>query len=69
MKITDFYHNRYSLWIDLRTGDGKRLRQTQSRVLLEIKRTATTKNLLCHIFILSDAILNVSGGEFSNIEY
>ena len=76
MKITNFYDNKYALWIDLRTtsnknstGDGKRLKQTQSGVLLEIKRTATTKNLMCHIFILSDASLNVSGGEFSKIAY
>ena len=76
MNITDFYNDKYSLWIDLRTTynkdcikDGKRLQQTQSGVLLGIKRTATTKNLMCHIFILSDASLSVSGGEFSNIEY
>ena len=76
MKITDFYDNRYALWIDLRTtcdknstGDGKKLVQTQSGVLLEIKRTATAKDLLCHIFILSDALLEISGGDFSNISY
>ena len=76
MKITDFYDDKYALWIDLRstssknsTGDGKRLVQTQSGVLLEIKRTATTKDLTCHIFILSDAILNIKNGEFVKIEY
>ena len=76
IKITDFYDDKYALWIHLRTtsdknstGDVKRLKQTQSGVLLEIKRTATTENLMCHIFILSDALLNLNGGEFSNIEY
>ena len=72
-RITDFYNDKYALWIDLHatvdknsTGDGTRLQQTHSGVLLEIKRTATTKDLICHIFILSDALLNVSGGELSN---
>ena len=44
MKITDFYNDKYALWIDLSTtsnknstGDCKRLQQTQSGVLLEIK--------------------------------
>ena len=76
MKITDFYDDKYALWIDLRTtsaknifGDGKTLQQTQSGVLLEIKRTATTKDLTCHIFILSDASMEISSGQFSKIEY
>ena len=69
MKIEDFYNNKYALWIDLRTtfakninGDGKTLVQTQSGILLKIKKTATTKDLMCYIFILSDASMEISGG-------
>ena len=75
MKITEFYKDKYALWIDLRTTsaknvfkDGKTLMQTQSGVLLEIKRTATTKDLTCHIFVLSDAILKFSNGDFTKLD-
>ena len=70
IKITDFHKDKYALWIDLRTtssknstNDGKRLIQTQSGVLLQIKKTATTKDLTCHIFILSDALIAFINGE------
>ena len=41
-------------------GDGKTLQQTQSGVLLEIKTTGTTKDLMCYIFILLDASMEIS---------
>ena len=64
------------MWIDLHTtfakninGDGKTLVQTLSGILLKIKKTATTKDLMCYIFILSDASMEICGGKFSKIEY
>ena len=67
MKVTDFYKDKYALWIDLRTtsskntvNEGKKLVQTQSGLLLEIGKTATTKDLTCYIFILSDATMDLA---------
>ena len=76
MKITEFHKDKYALWIDLRTTfsensirDGKKIVQTQSGVLLEIKRTATTKDLTCHIFVISDTLVHFNNGDFSELEY
>ena len=76
MKALDFYKDKYSLWIDLCTtyskntyADGKILRQTQNGVLLEIKKEATTKDVLCHIFVLANAAVSFTNGEAKNVDY
>ena len=48
MKITDFYDNKYSLWIDLHTTYDKNS-TAQSGVLFEINKAATTKDIKCYI--------------------
>ena len=65
--IRSFYKDQFACVIDLRThydghatGTGKKLVNTQSGVLLEIKKAATTANVLCKMFILSDGLLNIS---------
>ena len=64
--IREFYKDQFACVIDLRTyedsnvfGVGKKLVNTQSGVLLEIKKLATTANVMCKIFVVSDGMLNI----------
>ena len=67
MSIQKFYKNHFALVVDLRTindsftsGGGKKLVNTQSGLLLEIKKKATTVNVMCKIFVLSDGHVNIA---------
>ena len=62
--------------VDLRTyedsyavGIGKRLVNTQSGVLLEIKKLATTANVMCKIFVISDGMLSILNKDLEKIQY
>ena len=75
MSISKFFSNGFALVIDLRstqddtTGGGKKIVNTQSGVLLEIKKRATTADVQCNIFIVSDALLNFANRDLSSIQY
>ena len=75
MSISKFLSNGFALVIDLRstqdntTGGGKKIVNTQSGVLLEIKKRATTDDVRCNIFIVSDALLNFANRDLSSIQY
>ena len=60
----DFLNDKYALVIDLRTvPDG-----TEAGLLLEIKKKATTNNMLAHIMV-SDGNIVVAGRNLSRVEY
>ena len=71
--IRDFYKYQFACVVDLRTyeknGIGKRLVNTQSGVLLENKKAATTANVMCKIFIISDGMLNIRNKDLERIQY
>jgi hypothetical protein len=75
MTINKFFSSCFSLVIDLRstqddtTGGGRRIVNTQSGILLEIKKRATTANVQCNIFVVSDALLNFANRDLSSIQY
>ncbi|CAB3994701.1 Hypothetical predicted protein [Paramuricea clavata] len=75
MSISKFFTNGFALVIDLRstqddtTGGGKKIVNTQSGVLLEIKKRATTADVQCNILIVSDALLNFANRDLSSIQY
>ncbi|CAB4031794.1 Hypothetical predicted protein [Paramuricea clavata] len=75
MSISKFFTNGFALVIDLRstqddtTGGGKKIVNTQSGVLLEIKKRATTTDVQCNIFVVSDALLNFANRDLSSIQY
>ena len=76
MSLEKFYKDSFALVVDLRTindnfvyGDGKRLVNTQSGILLEIKKTAIAANVKCHIFVLSDGLLNIVNKDLSSIQF
>ena len=60
----EFLKNKYAIVIDLRTVDdentvhsGRKLIGTQSGVLLEIEKSATSVDLLCHVFVVADGTI------------
>jgi hypothetical protein len=65
MSIDKFYKDGFALVIDLRstqddtTGGGK----------LEITKKATTADVQCNIFVVSDALLNFVNRDLSSIQY
>ena len=74
--IQKFYKDHFALVIDLRTvndsftsGNGKKLVNTQSGLLLEIKKKATTENIICKIFVLSDGLVNIVNRDLLSIQY
>ena len=76
ISIREFYKDQFACVVDLRThsdnhatGTGKKLVNTQSGVLLEIKKKVTTVDVLCKMFILSDGLLNISNRNLESIQY
>ena len=74
--VRDFYKDQFVCVIDLRTyedsnvfGVGKKLVNTQSGVLLEIKKLATTANVVCKIFVVSDGMLNIRNKNLERVQY
>ena len=74
--IREFFKDQFACVIDLRTyedsyavGIGKKLVNTQSGVLLEIKKLATTANVMCKIFVISDGMLNIRNKDLEKIQY
>ena len=72
----EFLKNKYAIVIDLRTVDdentvhsGRKLIGTQSGVLLEIEKSATSVDLLCHVFVVADGHIVISGRKLQKIEY
>ena len=78
---TDFFKDKYALWVDMRTSDdndihgqGLKLVSTQDGVTLEIKRTGNTSagntdKINCHIFVVSDAQMSIEGNQLKSIAY
>ncbi len=63
-----FYKKHFVLVIDLRNIEdnnvyqtGRKLTSTQSGIQLEIQKKATTVDVDCHIFIMSDGMVQVIG--------
>ncbi|CAB3976845.1 Hypothetical predicted protein [Paramuricea clavata] len=75
MSISRFFSSGFALVIDLRTtqddttGEGRKIVNTQSGVLMEIKKQATTADVQCNIFVVSDALLNFANKDLSSIQY
>ncbi|CAB4016665.1 Hypothetical predicted protein [Paramuricea clavata] len=75
MSISKFFGNGFALVVDLRstqddtTGGGRKIVNTQSGVLMEIKKRATTADVRCNIFVVSDALLNFANRDLSSIQY
>ena len=76
LKEIDFLKNKYCVVIDMRTVDeenvvhsGRYLKGVQSGILIKVKKTATSTNLFCHVFIVSDGKVEISDQRFKSVEY
>ena len=47
----------------------KKLVNTQSGLLLEVKKTAISANVMCKIYVLSDGLLNIVNKDLMSIQY
>ena len=72
----EFLKNKYAIVIDLRTVDdentvhsGRKLVGIQSGVLLGIEKSATSVDLMCHVFVVSDGLITISGRTLQKTEY
>ena len=76
MSPQDFYRDKFALVIDLRSIEdtsrhetGKRIVNTQSGVLLEITKLATTADVICRTYVVSDAVARFANNDLSSVEY
>ena len=76
MTTSTFYNDSFSLVIDPRSienrskvGTGRKIVNTQSRVLVEVKKIAVIANVMCHIFVLADGLVRVVNNDLQSIEH
>ena len=77
LKESDFYADKFALWIDLRSnpdndihGSGLFLNNTRDGVKIEIKRqTGGSGNITCHMFVVADAIMEIMKSNLHSIKY
>jgi hypothetical protein len=75
--LTSFFKDKkFALVIDLRTtndaktyGSGAKILNTQSGILVEITKKATTANVICHMFVLSDRLIEMANGQLKKVQY
>ena len=78
MNATKFYtEDKFGLMIDLRSmadnsmhESGTRLVNTKDGVQLELERNASgSGNVNCHIYVISDAQMNIIGRQLESVQY
>ena len=78
MNATKFYtENKFGLMIDLCSmsdhsmhGSGTRLVNTKDGVQLELEKNASgSGNVNCHIYVISDAQMNIIGRQLESVQY
>ena len=78
MNATKFYtEDKFGLMIDLRSmadhsmhGSGTRLVNTKDGVQLELERNASGSGYVrCHIYVISDAQMNILGRQLESVQY
>jgi hypothetical protein len=64
------------LVIDLRTAsdantyaNSAKIQNTQSGILVEITKKATTADVVCYLFVLSDGVIKITNGQLAGIKY
>ncbi len=74
--LKSLYKNHFALVVDLRNIEensvyqtGRKLTSTQSGIQLEIQKKATTEDVDCHIFMISDGMVQVIGNTLSSVIY
>ena len=72
----DFLKSKYCVVVDMRTVDeenvvhsGRHLKGVQSGILIKVQKLATSTNLFCHVFVVSDGKVEISDQRFKSVEY
>ncbi|CAB4007386.1 Hypothetical predicted protein [Paramuricea clavata] len=67
---------KFALVIDLRTandantyGNGAKIQNTQSGILVEITKKAITAHVVCYMFVLSDGVIRIANGQLAGVKY
>ena len=67
-----YYTDKFACVIDFRTvdddtvsGSGRKLIGTQAGILLEIEKEVTTSDLSCHVFVIADGTIDISGTQLN----
>ena len=62
-----FCNNKFALVLDLRVvndknviSGGKTIMNTQDGISIEIEKKATTKDLTCYMYVISDGLINIT---------
>ena len=77
VRLSDYLKNKYCLWLDLRStddnklhGSGRRIENASEGVTLQIEKTKEdAEDLDIHLFIISDAQLNIEENRLKDIVY
>ena len=71
----EFFKDKFALVIDMRTvndkhvfSNGREILNTQDGVAIEIKKKATTKDLTCYMYVVSDAQVNIQNKTWSGFQ-
>ena len=75
--VSKFFNDKHIAFVvDLRTlednkvsGHGRKIIDTQSRILLEITKEATSKDLVCYIFVVAYGHVYLSGKILQGAKY
>ena len=67
-----YYTDKFACVIDFRTvdndtvsGSGRKLVGTQAGILLEIEKEVTPSDLSCHVFVIADGAIDISGTQLN----
>ena len=77
VNLGEFLTSKYSLWLDLRTGDddslrgsGLRIENASEGITIQItKKAEATGALNIHLFVVMDTQLNMEDGRFISAAY
>ena len=76
MSEKNYFHNKFTLWIDLRStqdnnihGSGLRLANTKDGVQMQIMNKPLHDNYKAHIFIIADAQMNIRNSQLDSVTF
>ena len=77
VNIDSYYTDKYALWLDFRTIDdnrlhslGRRLENASEGIQLQItKKAESAGKLVCYLYKVQDAQINISDAQFLNVVY
>ena len=76
MSDCNYFHNKFALWVDLRStqdnnihGSALRLANTKDGVQMQIMNKSMHDAYKAHIFIIADAQLNIRNSQLDSVTF